>query len=41
MNLAAKSHEDENTWKEENGWKQYTKEYKKKVLTNVGVLMGL
>jgi len=21
MNLAAKSHEDENTWKEENGWK--------------------
>ena len=41
MALAAKVHEDASVWKEENGWQLYTKEYKQKVLDNVGVMMGL
>jgi hypothetical protein len=33
--------ENEQVWKEENGWSLYTKEYKKKILDNVAVQMGL
>ena len=33
--------EDETVWREENGWSLYTKEYKQRILDNVGILMGL
>lgn len=33
--------EDESVWREENGWSLYTKEYKNRILDNVGTLMGL
>lgn len=39
--LAILSNEDESVWKEENGWKLYTKEYKARILKNVGIKMGL
>lgn len=39
--LAHLAMEDESVWKEENGWKLYTKEYKARILTNVSIQMGL
>ncbi|EGR32330.1 hypothetical protein IMG5_087930 [Ichthyophthirius multifiliis] len=33
--------ETEENWKEQNGWKLYTKEYKQKIIENVGIQMGL
>ncbi|KAL4429302.1 hypothetical protein ABPG74_002288 [Tetrahymena malaccensis] len=39
--IAQKTMEDEQVWREENGWSLYTKEYKSRILDNVGILMGL
>jgi hypothetical protein len=39
--LAAKAKENESTWATTSGWSLYTKEYKQRILDNVGMLMSL